>query len=103
MYKEFGLNGRSTTVQVHRNVYHLRIKEGDTVLWQAGGPTDPPPLVMLEKGETPQQALNRFNALNQDFFLKTPLPKELARVGKHDGFYGVSRLSASGIETRLKP
>lgn len=102
-YKEFGLRGRATTVQVNRNVYYLRIKEGDTVLWQAGGPTDPPPLVMLENGEIPQSALNRFNALNQDFFLKTPLPKQLARIGKHNGFFGVSRLSASGIETTLRP
>jgi hypothetical protein len=102
-YKEFGIGGRSSAVQVKRNIYYLRIKEGDTVLWQAGGPTDPPPLVMLEKGESAQSALNRFNALNQDFFLKTPLPKQLARVGKHNGFFGVSRLSASGIQTTLKP
>jgi hypothetical protein len=102
-YKEFGIGGRSTTVQVSKNIYYLRIKEGDTVLWQAGGPTDPPPLVMLEKGESVQSALNRFNALNQDFFLKTPLPKQLARIGKHNGFFGVSRLSGSGIETTAHP
>lgn len=102
-YKEFGLRGRSATVQVSRNAYYLRVKDGDTVLWQAGGPTDPPPLVMMEKGETTQDALNRFNALNQSFFLKTPLPKELARVGKHNGFFGVSRLSATGLETKLRP
>ena len=102
-YKEFGLGGKSTTAQVSKNVYYLRIKQGETVLWQAGGPTDPPPLVMLEKGESVQSALNRFNALNQDFFLKTPLPKQLARVGKHNGFFGVSRLSAKGIETTQRP
>lgn len=102
-YEEIRFPRKSQSVRVQENSYYLRFKRGDEILWQTGGGTDAPPLVLIQPGQTLNDALSRFNGLNVTFFEKTNIPKQIARTGDHGGAYGISRLTASGIVTTHRP
>jgi hypothetical protein len=102
-YRGFGFRGGSSTVEVQQNKYSMAIQENGRDLWRTGSVTTAPPLLHLREGETVQQAVARYGNLNLSFFLKTPLPRLLARPGKYGGAYGVSRVTISGIETTKRP
>lgn len=102
-YRGFGFRGGSSTVEVQQNKYSMAIQENGQDLWRTGSVTTAPPLLHLKEGETVQQAVARYGNLNLSFFLKTPLPRLLARPGKYGGAYGVSRVTISGIETTKRP
>lgn len=102
-YEDIRFPRKTSSVNVRENSYYLRFKQGQDVLWQTGGKTDAPPLVLIQRGQTVQSALAPFNGLNKTFFEKSNIPKLIAKPGKHGGAYGISRLTASGIVTTHKP
>lgn len=102
-YRGFGFRGGSSTVEVQQNKYTMSIQENGSELWKTGSVTTAPPILHLGQGETVQQAVAKYSDLNLSFFLKTPLPRLLARPGKYGGAYGVSRVTISGIQTTQRP
>lgn len=102
-YEDIRFPRRTSSVKVNENSYFMRISEGKNVVWQTGGRTDAPPLVLVERGQTIDDALSSFNGLNLAFFEKTNIPKRIARPGKHGGAYGISRVTSEGLVTTHKP
>jgi hypothetical protein len=102
-YRKFGFRGAKNTVQVTEQVYKLIVKEGDEVIWQSVRVNAAPPMLHLEEGQTIEQALAEYTKPDLSFFLNTPLPRMLARPGKHNGAYGVSKLTVQGMQTVNRP
>ena len=102
-YRGFGFRGGQNTVQVTEQVYKLIVKENDTVIWQSVRVNAAPPMLHLQEGQTIEQALAEYTKPDIAFFLNTPIPRMLARPGKHNGAYGVSKLTAQGMQTVSRP
>ncbi len=98
-YRGFGLRGGKNTVQVTEQIYKLIVKENDDVIWQSVRVNAAPHMLHLQEGQTIEQAVAEYTKPNLAFFLNTPLPRMLARPGKHNGAYGVSKLTAQGMQT----
>jgi hypothetical protein len=102
-YKRFGFRGGKDTVQVTEQVYKLSVKEDDVVIWQSVRVNAAPPILHLQEGQTIEQALGEYTKPDLSFFLNTPIPRMLARPGKHNGAYGVSKLTAQRMQTVSRP
>lgn len=102
-YRGFGFRGGKNTVQVTEQVYKLIVKENDAVIWQSVRVNAAPPMLHLQEGQTIEQALAEYTKPDIAFFLNAPIPRMLARPGKHNGAYGVSKLTAQGMQTVSRP
>ncbi len=101
-YRDFGFRrgSGSNTVQVTPQVYRLTLKDKQgRILWQSSGGSSAPPMLHMQQGETIQQAVAKYTRPNMRFFETQPLPRFVTKPGPHDGAYGVSQVSAQGIQS----
>lgn len=87
----FGQKSR-TAAAFTPNIYHLRVKQNEAVIWSSSLQTSPPNSISLKLGQTVETVIKGLSEPKPDFFLKTTFPKQLLRPGPHDGAYGKSKL-----------
>jgi hypothetical protein len=93
-YKEFGLNGRETTVSFTPHFSNLVIKQGDLIVWQTGVSTGAPPLT---RADNIQAEVTSMQKPQLDFFRGVKIEPKIIDPKYSRGF-GVSAMTLRGIE-----
>jgi hypothetical protein len=93
-YREMGLGNKTTSVTFTPHFANIVIKQGDTIVWQTGTTTGPPPIVA---GQNIQAEVAKSEVPQLDFFRVVKIPNEIIDPKYSRGF-GVSKLGLRGIE-----
>ena len=96
-YRPFGAGfgrGESKTVSFRPHYASLKIMNGETIIWQTGTSTGPPPMI---SSNNIQAELNRFQKPQITFFQGVKIDKKIIDPKFSRGF-GVSKLGLRGIQ-----
>ena len=93
-YKEFGIDGKSSTVTFQPHWAKIVLKKGAKIIWQSGTSTGPPPVI---HGKNAQATVNRYQNPQTGFFEKVDIESKILDPKYSRGF-GVSKLGLRGIE-----
>ena len=95
-YEEMGGLGRGETTSATFKPHYanLKIKQGNTIVWQGGTSTGAPPFI---HGENVQSELNKYQNPQLGFFENVKIDKTIIDPKFSRGF-GVSKLGLRGIE-----
>ena len=69
--------GDETEVEVRSMISRVQILDGRTLLWQASAAVHAPRGLLIEKGETVEQAVRDRMKYNIGFFSKVQIPKQV--------------------------
>ena len=92
-YQQIGGN-QQFTVSFQPHFSNLKIKKGNSVLWQNGTSTGAPSFI---RAENPQAEINRYQNPNLEFFNRVSPPQRIIDPKYSRGF-GVSKFGLRGIE-----
>ncbi len=90
----FRKKGNDTTVSFRPHYSRIKIKKGDTIIWQTGTSTGAPPVI---SGTNFQQKINGYQKPNLRFFQNVKIDPKIIDPKFSRGF-GVSKLGLRGIE-----
>ncbi|MCU0706936.1 MAG: SHD1 domain-containing protein [Pirellula sp.] len=93
-YREMGIGNKTTSVTFTPHFASIVIKQGDTIVWQTGTTTGPPPIV---SGQNIQSEVAKSEVPQLDFFRVVKIPSEIIDPKYSRGF-GVSKLGLRGVE-----
>ena len=82
-----------------QQVLSLRIEVNQALAWQAGTSTGPPPVIMLEEGQTAQSEVDRWQHPNVEFFDQVAIPARILDPSYRNGV-GTSDVSVQGLVPR---